>query len=209
MVVLSLILACTGGNPTPCRELDTGDTGDTGELRDRCGSAESDTDTDADADADADTDADTDLPASGFTAQIVVSNGDTRTFTGGLTGEFDDSRWGFAVIGSPPTNTFGMGFAAPGGTGTFTTSDNEGDSPASYSDFSWGVTNSGFVGLSGTTVVTAWEPATQFGQPGARITGTFVLDMTNSPDPTDPADVPLTLTATGSFVDVFLFETQD
>lgn len=170
-------------------------------------------------DTDCDTDGDTDDSCSqggddtddgsgeepGFHADLTFSDGSTTSFTGTVTGEYDAEQWGFAIVGTPVTTTMAFGFDVGGGTGTFNISDNEGASPATYTDLSFGIDSSGFVSVSGTLTVTTWTESTRLGQPGALATGTFSVEMTNAPDPEDQPSNPLTLMADGTFRDMFLF----
>ena len=135
-----------------------------------------------------------------LSATVTADNGESFTFNAAtVIGEWKTGEFGFSGVGSDPTNNFAGGIKSGSGVGTYSFTDGEGDSPTAYTDFRWGLANGGFVGQGGTITITSWDPGTVLGVPGHIASGTFSVPMTNSPDPSDPAPVPITLTFQGSF----------
>lgn len=176
-----------------------------------CGNGGEDTcDTDADTDCDAGGggggDTDTTPGSAPLEATIVASNGDTVDFrSSSVFGEYNTTEFGFTAMGSDPTNNLAIGITGGSGLGTYTIEDGGSASPASYTDFTWGLQNGGFVSVTGSIEITGWEPYGGVGS-GHAATGTYTIEMTNSPDAGNPAPEPITLQVSGSFTEIELIE---
>jgi len=218
MWVLTILVACSGGDDgdgdgdgDPCLTADTADPdclgGGTNAGNNGGTNAGNNGGTNAGNNGDNGTAAQTSYGGT-FVADIVFSDGSTNILVGTVTsGGYADGNWGFGVIGTPPTHSVVFSFATgASGPGTWTITNGDGDSPAAYTDTSVGLANSGFASTGGSFTIDSWTPATELGQDGAALTGSFSMSVTNVTDPKDPPPVPLTATVEGAFVDMFLFD---